>query len=117
MREAIRLKRAAIRTEATYVWITRFALFHNTRHPQAMGAAAVAAFRFLLVVPDHISVATRPQVLAAQPFRHQEILQRKPGAIAAIRVRTCPGAVGQVIGRLPGVQTSRVPFCLYRVTD
>lgn len=91
MLEAIRLKRTAIRTEAAYVWITRFVLFRKTRHPQAMGAAAVAAFRFLLVVPDHIAVATRTQVLAAQLFRYREMLQRKSGAIDSVRVHTCPG--------------------------
>ena len=39
MRQAIRVRHFAIRTEQTYVdWARRFILFHGKRHPQEMGA-------------------------------------------------------------------------------
>jgi hypothetical protein len=38
VRDAIRLKHYAYRTEETYVqWIRRYILFHKKRHPREMG--------------------------------------------------------------------------------
>jgi hypothetical protein len=45
MRDAIRLKHYAYRTEKTYIdWVYRFILFHNKRHPREMGAPEIEAF-------------------------------------------------------------------------
>lgn len=45
MRDAIRLKHYAYRTEETYVqWIYRYIIFHNKRHPKEMGKAEIEAF-------------------------------------------------------------------------
>ena len=42
VRAALRTKHYSLHTEDTYVqWIRRFILFHDTRHPQAMGAVEV----------------------------------------------------------------------------
>jgi hypothetical protein len=58
VRAAIRLKHYPIRTEAAYVpWIKRFELFHNKRHPNALGAAMGAAFLTPLAVADHGSTS------------------------------------------------------------
>ncbi|WP_253188050.1 phage integrase N-terminal SAM-like domain-containing protein [Leptolyngbya sp. 'hensonii'] len=39
VRETIRLKHYAYRTEEAYVqWIRRFIFFHHKRHPQEMGS-------------------------------------------------------------------------------
>ena len=45
VRDALRVKHYAYRTEESYVqWIRRFILFHNKQHPKDMGEAAVEAF-------------------------------------------------------------------------
>lgn len=45
VRDAIRLKHYAYRTEETYVqWIRRYILFHHKRHPKKMGKADIQAF-------------------------------------------------------------------------
>lgn len=45
VRDAIRLKHYAYRTEDTYVsWIKQYILFHDKRHPDEMGTAEVEAF-------------------------------------------------------------------------
>ena len=45
VRETIRLKHYARKTEKTYVsWIRRFILFHGKRHPEEMGEREIEAF-------------------------------------------------------------------------
>lgn len=45
LRDAIRVRHYSIRTEEAYVqWARRFILFHNKKHPAAMGADEVNAF-------------------------------------------------------------------------
>ncbi|MGB3496543.1 MAG: phage integrase N-terminal SAM-like domain-containing protein [Elainellaceae cyanobacterium] len=52
VRDVIRLKHYAYRTEDTYVqWIRRYILFYNKRHPKEMGvaeAACIVLFPILL---------------------------------------------------------------------
>ncbi|MGV0025169.1 phage integrase N-terminal SAM-like domain-containing protein [Phormidesmis priestleyi] len=44
LRDAIRLKHYAYRTEETYVqWARRYILFHNKRHPNEMGRIEIEA--------------------------------------------------------------------------
>jgi hypothetical protein len=51
VRDKLRVKHYAIRTEATYVdWIKRFIFFHGKRHPKDMGALEVEAFLTHLAV-------------------------------------------------------------------
>ena len=50
VREVLRVKHYALRTEEVYVlWIKRYIFFHQKRHPREMGAAEVQAF-----LSDHI---------------------------------------------------------------
>jgi hypothetical protein len=45
LREVIRLKHYAYRTEETYVqWVRRYILFHEKRHPREMGRVEIEAF-------------------------------------------------------------------------
>jgi hypothetical protein len=45
VRDAIRLKHYSYSTEKTYVlWIRRFILFHNKRHPAEMSTPEVTQF-------------------------------------------------------------------------
>ena len=45
VREKLRVKHYAIRTEQTYVdWIRRFILFYDKRHPKDLGAPQCVTF-------------------------------------------------------------------------
>ncbi len=113
MRETIRRKHYAIRTEEAYVnWIRRFILFHHKRHPKEMGAPEVEAFLTHLAVQEHVSASTQNQALAALLFLYREVLQqeldapiaplraKKPQHLPAVLTRE---EVRQVIAHLSGV--------------
>jgi len=75
VREAIRIRHYSVRTENTYVgWIRRFILFHNKRHPNAMGADEVTRFLTNLAVKGRVSASTQNQALAALLFLYKEVL-------------------------------------------
>lgn len=75
VRDAIRRKHYAYRTEETYVsWIRQFILFHNKRHPQEMGVAEIEAFLTFLAQERHVSASTQNQALSAILFLYREVL-------------------------------------------
>ena len=60
VREVLRVKHYAIRTEEVYVlWIKRYIFFHQKRHPRAMGALEVQAFLSDLAVNQKVSASTQ----------------------------------------------------------
>jgi site-specific recombinase XerD len=66
VRDAIRLKHYSIRTEESYVtWIKRYILFHNKRHPNAMGSAEIEAFLTHQAVNQQGAASTQDQALSA----------------------------------------------------
>lgn len=76
VRSAIRVRHYSYRTEQTYIqWIKRFILFHNKRHPTAMGEREVTAFLTHLAVDKHVAAATQNQALSAILFLYQVVLQ------------------------------------------
>jgi len=75
VRDAIRLKHYAYRTEQTYVqWIRRYILFHNKRHPNQMGVPEIEAFLTHLAVQEHVAASTQNQALSALLFLYREVL-------------------------------------------
>jgi len=75
VREAIRVRHYAIRTEAAYTdWARRFILFHGKRHPLEMGAAEVEAFLTHLAVERQVASSTQNQAKAALLFLYKEVL-------------------------------------------
>ena len=75
VRERLRLKHYALRTERSYVdWIKRYILFHDKRHPREMGAPQVEAFLTHLAVNRDLSASTQNQALAAVLFLYKEVL-------------------------------------------
>jgi len=77
VRQRIRLKHYSYRTEQQYVlWIRRFVLFHDKRHPESMGPAEVEAFLNDLAVRERVSAATQNQALAAILFLYRHVLDR-----------------------------------------
>ncbi len=76
MRVVLRSKRYSLRTEETYVsWVRRFILFHNKRHPRAMGAEEITAFLEYLAVERQVASSTQNQALNAINFLYRYVLQ------------------------------------------
>lgn len=77
VRDAIRTKHYAYRTEQSYVdWIKRYVLFHKKRHPAEMGAPEVQAFITYLAVDRQLSASTQNQALSAILFLYKYVLQK-----------------------------------------
>ena len=74
VREAMRLKHYAYRTEETYVqWIRRYILFHNKRHPKEMGQPEIEAFLTDLAVNQQVAASTQNQALNAVLFPYHKV--------------------------------------------
>lgn len=88
VRDALRLKHYAYRTEETYVqWIRRYILFHNKRHPKEMGKAEIEAFLTHLAVEGRVSTSTQNQALSALLFLYREVLRLEMLGIDAVRAK------------------------------
>jgi len=88
VRDVLRLKHYALRTEEAYVdWIRRFILFHHKRHPREMGAAEITAFLTHLAVVDNVAASTQNQALAALLFLYREVLQQDIGPVEPVRAK------------------------------
>src|SRR5271169_952388 len=76
IRNAIRLRHYALRTERTYLhWIGRYIRFHGGhRHPRALGPQPVTAFLSSLATERNVSASTQNQALAALLFLYREVL-------------------------------------------
>ncbi len=90
VRELLRIKHYALRTEEAYVdWIKRFILFHNKRHPREMGTPEIRAFLAHLATEDNVAASTQNQALAAILFLYREVLHQEldPFDLDAIRAQ------------------------------
>ena len=75
VRNRLRVKHYALRTEQSYLtWIKNYILFHNKRHPAEMAAAEIESFLSYLAVDRAVSPATQNQALAALLFLYKEVL-------------------------------------------
>ncbi len=76
MRDALRLKHYALRTETAYLdWVRRFILFHDKRHPATLGAPEITAFLTHLAVEGRVAASTQTQALSALLFLYRSVLQ------------------------------------------
>lgn len=86
VREAMRLKHYAYRTEETYVqWIRRYILFHDKRHPKDMGRPEIEAFLTDLAVNQRVAASTQNQALNAVLFLYHKVLGIEIAGINAVR--------------------------------
>jgi integron integrase len=90
VRAALRTRHCSPRTEKAYVgWIRRFILFHDKRHPAAMGAAEVTRFLSALVVQRNVAASTQNQALSALLFLYREVLEQElPWLDDLVRAKT-----------------------------
>ncbi|WP_017326245.1 phage integrase N-terminal SAM-like domain-containing protein [Synechococcus sp. PCC 7336] len=89
VRDALRTKHYAYRTEESYVqWIRRFIPFHNKRHPSEMGEAEVEAFLTHLAVQGKVAASTQNQALSALFFLYRYVLKQPLAeSIEAVRAK------------------------------
>ena len=99
VRDAIRRRNYAYRTDKTYVdWIKRFIFFHNKRHPRTMGPVEVEAFLTHLAVAGNVAASTQNQARSALLFLYNHVLAAPLGDELDIVVAKKPA-------RLPVVMT------------
>ncbi len=85
VRLALRARHYSRRTEQTYcLWIKRFILFHNKRHPAEMGEPEINAFLTHLAVKEHVSASTQNQALSALLFLYRYVLDRSLGDLGKV---------------------------------
>ncbi len=90
VRELLRIKHYALRTEEAYVdWIKRFILFHNKQHPREMGTPEIRTFLAHLATEGNVAASTQNQALAALLFLYRQVLQQDldPLDLDAIRAK------------------------------
>jgi site-specific recombinase XerD len=94
VRQALAVRHYSPKTIAAYVaWIRRFIVFHERRHPLAMGQSEVSAFLSSLAVDDDVRASTQNQALAALLFLYREVLERElvvTGLVHAKRPTSLP---------------------------
>ena len=85
VREVMRYKHYALRTEETYWhWIRRYILFHGKRHPREMGAEDVRVFLSHLATAGGVAAATQNQALNALVFLYREVLHTPVGNLGEV---------------------------------
>ena len=85
VRAALCTQHYSLRTEDTYVqWIRRFILFHDKRHPQAMGAVEVQQFLTDLAVTQQVAASTQNQAFSALLFLYKTVLHQDLGDLAGV---------------------------------
>jgi site-specific recombinase XerD len=88
VREVMRLKHYAIRTEKCYCdWIWRFVRFHGmkSRADLSPGTAKIEEFLSDMAVNGHVAVSTQNQAFNALLFLYREVLHQEFGNVQAVR--------------------------------
>lgn len=114
VREELRVRHYAYRTERTYIdWIKRYIYYHHKRHPREMGAMEVRAFLGYLATQRHVAASTQNQALCALIFLYKQVLDIEIGDLGEVAwVKRPPRVpdvltvqeVSEILSRLTGVQ-------------
>ena len=85
LRQALRARHYSPKTETAYViWVRRFILFHDVRHPVDMGEEEINAFLTHLAVKGNVSASTQNQALSALLFLYRYVIGRKVGDLGEV---------------------------------
>lgn len=80
VREALRVKHYAYRTEKTYIyWIRRYVQYHHWRKPSRMGASEIHEYLSYLAVNEDVAASTQNQALNAIVFLYRGVVKKEPG--------------------------------------
>lgn len=99
LRSALRSRHYSSNTEQVYcMWVKRYILFHNVRHPREMAEPEINAFLTHLAVKSKVSASTQNQALSALLFLYRHVLGQDIGSLGEVVRARKPG-------RLPVVQS------------
>ncbi len=100
VRNEIRVRHYSIRTEEAYiVWIRRFIIFYNKRHPAEMGETEISNFLTSLAVKDNMSSSSQNQALCALIFLYKNVLKKEVGKIEGLIWAKMPKRLPVVLSR------------------
>lgn len=115
VREELRVRHYAYRTERTYIdWIKRYIFYHQKRHPKDMGPVEVRAFLGFLADQKNVAASTQNQALCALVFLYKHVLEIDLGDLGDVawvkRPPRLPAVltveeVTEILSRLTGVQS------------
>lgn len=78
IRHTLRAKHYSIQTEKTYLlWIKRFIIFNQKRHPKDMGEQEVSKFLTHLAVNRQVTSSTQNLALCAIVFMYKHVFERE----------------------------------------
>lgn len=78
IRNIMRTKHYSIQTEKAYLlWIRRFILFNNKRHPKDLGEQEVTNFLTHLAVERHVTSSTQNLALCSIVFMYKHVFERE----------------------------------------
>jgi integron integrase len=100
VRDALRLRHYAIRTEQSYLdWIKRFILFHHKRHPNSMGVPEIEAFLSHLALQRNVAASTQNQARSALLFLYRHVLHQESLALDNVVQANKPQRLPSVLTR------------------
>lgn len=77
VRRELRGRRYSVKTERAYLlWIRRYVVFHDRRHPRDLDVGAVSAYLSHLARVDRVAASTQNQALAALRFLYDVALKQ-----------------------------------------
>jgi len=106
MRQELRTRHYAYRTEQTYLdWTRRFLAFHSNVAPAQLSSKEMGLFLEHLALQHNVASSTQNQALAALLFLYQTVLHKEPDqlkdVVRARRGRRLPTVLGrEEVGRL-----------------
>jgi len=78
VREKIMIKHYSQKTADTYcMWIKRFILYHNKRHPKDMGVQEIEEYLTWLAVSEKVAASTQNQAFNSILFLYRDVLQQE----------------------------------------
>jgi len=76
------------KTEEAYIlWIKRFIIFHNKRHPIDLGETEINQYLTHLAVKENVSASTQNLALCAIIFLYKQVLKKEIGKLELIRAK------------------------------
>ena len=93
MREVLRVRHYAIRTEKAYLfWVERYLRFHRELtgdwvHPAGLGVVDIERFLTHLAVEKRVAASTQNQAFAAILFLYRDVLSIELSDIRAVRAK------------------------------
>lgn len=100
VRDVIRVKHYSYKTEKTYVlWVKRFIIYHNKRHPMEMGEQEISQFLTFLAVQEHVASSTQNVALNAIVFLYKHVLHKELGDFTDISWAKRPKRLPVVLNR------------------